>query len=575
MGRRKVVDERNPPPRTLEVTIVAQDPTVLDKRSNDRGRRILRAKVKVPADRLEPGPWGPRFHVVDYDATTGTYLKPAKQTVPVDGADLTDRQMVSDAGFRAWNVYAVAARTLAAFEFALGRPVPWAFGSHQLYLVPTAFAEENAYYAGDDQALFFGYFPERGGRTAYTCLSHDIVAHETTHAILDGLRSGFDLPGLPDQAAFHEGFADVVALLLVFSVPEVVETLIGDPRRKRLNEADVSGDRLARSALLKLGEQLGDAVHVKRGEGLRRSVALEPTTEWRDPANLEWQVPHRRGEILVAAVTHTLVLMWRQRLEALVHGGTLDRQRAAEEGSKSARHLLEMAIRAIDYCPPVDFEYEDFLNAVLVSDAEVAPDDAQNYRGALREAFGRFGIEPAPPPAEALTHQTDRMSFRDFSFQALRADRDEVFRFIWDNAASLGIDPAYHLRVEAVSPSTRIGPNGFVVNETVVNYVQQLGGTAAELRSAAPDLRLPEGLAEDTKIKVYGGGTLIFDQFGVVKHHHAKPLADWDRQSRRLEYLVSQGQSDTRGAIGSSLGVPAGQRFAQIHQSDENSSEEW
>ena len=279
MGANKTV---NPPPRSLEVTIVAQDPSVLDKRSNDRSRRILRAKVKVPADRFEPGPRGPRFHVVDYDATTGRFNKPAAG--PVNADKLTDRQMLEDPAFRAWNVYAVAARTLAAFEFALGRPVPWSFHGHQLFLVPSAFAEENAYYSDDDQALLFGYFPLRSNKS-YSALSHDIVAHETTHAILDGLRSGFDRPGLPDQAAFHEGFADVVALLLVFSVPEVVDVLIGDPRRKRISEDDVSGDRLARTALLKLGEQLGDAIHHNRGDGLRRSVALEPTTEWRDLSN--------------------------------------------------------------------------------------------------------------------------------------------------------------------------------------------------------------------------------------------------------------------------------------------------
>jgi hypothetical protein len=574
MARSRAAGASNPPPRTIEVTIVAQDPSVLDKRSNDRSRRMLRAKVKVPADRFEPGPRGPRFHVVDYDSTTGSFAKPAKLDAIKDVAKLTDRQLLADPDFRAWNVYAVAARTLATFEFALGRPVPWAFNSHQLFLVPSAFAEQNAYYADDDRALFFGYYPQPGGSKAFTCLSHDIVAHETAHAILDGLRTGFDLPALPDQAAFHEGFADVVALLQVFSVPEVVEVLVGDPRRKRLSESEISGETLARTALLKLGEQLGDAVHVKRGEGLRRSVALEPTTQWRDPNNLQWQEPHQRGEILVAAITHTLVLMWRQRLRALVHEGSLDRQRAAEEGARAARHLLEMAIRAIDYCPPVDFDFEDFLHAVLVSDAEVSPDDEQDYRGALREAFGRFGILPVQTQVRG-TGDRPPLSFRDFSFQALRADRDEVFRFIWENAAALDIDTNYHMRVADVIGSTRIGPNGFVVNETVVNYVQQLSATASQLRSGLRKLRLPKALSGNTKVTMYGGGTLIFDQFGVVKHHHAKPLTDWARQSRRLEFLVGQEHRDTRGGVGASLGTPAGQRFALLHQPDVNSSEVW
>ena len=62
----------------------------------------------------------------------------------------------------------------------------------------------------------FGYSAPDGH--TYFCLSHDIVVHETTHALLDGLRDSFIEPSSPDQAAFHEGFADIVALLSVFSL---------------------------------------------------------------------------------------------------------------------------------------------------------------------------------------------------------------------------------------------------------------------------------------------------------------------------------------------------------------------
>jgi len=89
-----------------------------------------------------------------------------------------------------WQHFTIPAEALteATFEEGLGRRVPWAFRGHQLYLIPRAFPELNAYYSPEDGAIFFGYLPLDGGAELQTCLSHDVVGHETTHAVLDGLR---------------------------------------------------------------------------------------------------------------------------------------------------------------------------------------------------------------------------------------------------------------------------------------------------------------------------------------------------------------------------------------------------
>lgn len=72
-------------PRIHRLTIVAQDP---DVRREDG--RILTALAPVPVDRLEPGPRGHRFHVVDYDATDRKLVKPVADLCDpaVKGADI-------------------------------------------------------------------------------------------------------------------------------------------------------------------------------------------------------------------------------------------------------------------------------------------------------------------------------------------------------------------------------------------------------------------------------------------------------------------------------------------------------
>ena len=328
----RFVDTRTPEAarRARKMTIVAQDPSVTDAKG-----RIVVAQVDVPVDLLEPGPRGQRFHVVDYDATRGELRPPVDLRDPASPraerpwsyldrfAGARDSVLVSDFEFHAQNVYAIAARTLAAFEQALGRRLAWAFGGHQLFLVPHAFSEANAYYAGDDRGVFFGYL-ELPGRTIQTCLSHDIVAHEVTHAVLDGLRPHLIEPGLPDQAAFHEAFADIVALLSVFSVGPLVETVLGKADvRGRISAKGVTRAQLERSALIGLAEQFGEATSGVRGSALRRSLELEPSDAWR--RDLAFEEPHRRGEVVVAAIMRALVSMWARRVAALVHGGGLDR----------------------------------------------------------------------------------------------------------------------------------------------------------------------------------------------------------------------------------------------------------
>jgi hypothetical protein len=112
-----------------------------------------------------------------------------------------------------------------------------------------------------------------------------------------------------------------------------------------------------------------------------------------------------------------------------------------------------------------------------------------------------------------------------------------------------------------------------VVAETVAEYIQFLEGTPAGL-SRAIGLRVPKAVPSGTRVRVLGGGTIVFDQFGRAKYHHRKDIRDVRRQQQRLSYLVRNGLADD-DSLGVSDGMPAGQRFAILHQPDADPRETW
>jgi hypothetical protein len=580
---------RPPQPRTRKLTIIAQDPGV--RITNGAKQNILRAAVDVPAEELAPGPWGYRVQVIDYDASSDTLWKPfdySKQKVDGEGydpyVDVSDARLLSDPQFHQQNVYAIVMRILARFEFALGRRVSWSFGGHQLKVAPHAFADANAFYSKDDECLLFGYFADpkhlEGGKRArpgegivFTCLSHDVVAHETTHALVDGLRRRYTDPSSADQAAFHEGLADVIALLSVFALKEVMAALLKDVQSYGV-------ESLRNTALFKMAEEMGTVVSQVRGSTLRHSVALEPNSKW--IADPEFAEPHRRGEILVAAMLNSLVHIWAARIEGLRRDedGRIDVQRVVEEGQRAADYLLTMAIRAIDYCPPVHLEFGDYLSAMLTADREIRPDDSlYQFRPHLLASFAAFGIPPASkagadepgiwcaPEREAK----GTISYDRIHFEPMQRDRDEVFRFVWENRRALGLREDAYSEVQSVRPCVRVGEDGFVLRETVAEYVQILRLTADELAEES-GVRLPPAaqLPRTQEIFLHGGGTVIFDEYGRLKYHIHNHLNGEDgriaaRQIKRVRYLAESGhflQRPPRPAVAT---ASRRQPFAQMH----------
>lgn len=338
------------------MSVIAQTPP------SERAATSSWLKWRVPAEYLREGPIGYRVQVVDFDATTrtfhGAHNLPATYEQEPASWKAGNPSIVSNLRFHAQNTYALIMKTLARFEFALGRRIGWSFDTHQLKVAPHGMADANAFYAPEVEGLVFGYFEGASAKRVYTCLSHDIIVHETTHALLDALRERYMDPSTPDLGAFHE----------VFFLPEVVEhllTLGGHSGQVVLvvKRKDVKPDALRDSALFGLADEMGSELEGVRGEPLRASAKLVASKSLKDTP--EFLEPHRRGELFVAAVLHGFIKAWSARI---LSSGTQEPKqfplkRVAEEGANIAYTLATMWIRAIDYVPPVHPEFGDALSA--------------------------------------------------------------------------------------------------------------------------------------------------------------------------------------------------------------------
>ena len=319
MGKRYLA----PPVRKLRV--YAFDPQTASERASVG---YAYATISLPweelwEDKLESGPINEYLEVIDVDPASRQFYEPV---------DLNDPHLLAQDGltpsegnpqFHQQMVFAVAMKVIRLFERAMGRKVIWApqwnarrnkyEPVQKLRVYPHALREANAYYSMAKRALLFGYFrstnASAGASWVFTALSHDIIAHETTHAVLDGLHRRYAEATSVDSLAFHEAFADIVALFSHFALTEAVYAHI-QGRGGELDQA---------SLLSGLASQFAAATTGRAS--LRQYVGRPP-----DPDLLVQTTEcHERGGILVAAVFDAFMTIYRARTEDLMRIGGMAR----------------------------------------------------------------------------------------------------------------------------------------------------------------------------------------------------------------------------------------------------------
>jgi hypothetical protein len=288
----------------------------------------------------------------------------------------------------------------------------------------------------------------------------------------------------------------------------------------------------AANPLVELARQFGEARGMNRG--LRSALGSTP-----DPRKLRRVLePHARGSILVAAVFDAYFSIYVRRTADLFRiyragGGDPDTaglpgplaSRLADEASRTADIFFTICVRALDYCPPVDITFGDFLRAVITADIDLHPVDPLGIRDALMQGFRRRGIVPDSarffsegaiawpraawmglPPVKGLEFGDPNGLTRPE--QAHNAAALEAYFSEAPVLKKLGLDPAQRPRIASFHPVFRVNPDGSLRTDMVVELVQWR------------DARFDDDNPELGSFRLRGGATVIIAKPTPAERRH-------------------------------------------------------
>lgn len=579
-------------------------------------------------DDLLPGPVGEYIEVIDVDPASGCCYAPVDLNHPYLLLNRGLAPSETNPQFHQQMAYAVAMNTIEHFESALGRVAMW--GPRRIEMVvgkqtkireeyvqrlriyPHALRTANAFYSPDRKALLMGYFyttTEVSGtavpdRVVFATLSHDIIAHEISHALLDGLHRRFREPTNPDVLAFHEAFSDIVALFQHFTVPQALKHQIARTR------GDLSKQNLLGQLAVEFGNATGRYGALRDSIGtIVRKDGEEPQWVPRKPSRRDYPNAtrsHDRGAVLVAAVFSAFLQIYQQRSADLIRLATQGTgnlpegdipvdlvERLAQEASKVARQVLRICIRALDYCPPVDPTFGDYLRALVTADSHYMPNDVWGYRTAFVAAFRERGIfptdvkhmspaslvwEPPPLPLANIAGVLRKMKLG----WDLNADRKVAYETSRDNAKEMQHWLAEKTEIsdaelDALGLTREIGAKTIAGVEGELRPIEVHSVRPAQ--RAGPDDRthsdLVIGITQSFRPKgggrFRGGCTLMVDlEKGVVRYFIRKRCDNSERLTAQQNFMSSlradSGESARTNYFGSS--VQGDEPFAALHRAE-------
>ena len=310
--------------------------------------------------------------------------------------------------FDAVHTFAVVRQTLTMYQRALSAagdamPLPWQWNSStdttplqvHPYGLPNVM---NAFYSRSQGCLKFGDFvPSGESARVYTCRSFDIVAHETGHAVLDGLKPQWlqaDNP--PQTGGLHEAFGDLTAIFLALSQLDQCEAVVAQTKA-HLHDKTFLAD---------IAEQFG--------------LALGSTTGLRNADNdltlsQAGTEVHALSQVFTGAVYDILA-------DAFAFERHPELEDCASVLHRTAGWLRGLVLRALVAAPDVAATYADVANEMLRLAAEDGKPQA--YLDFIRDRFAlREVLDVAAPQAGTPDARTPDARMPDAPAPSVPAQR--------------------------------------------------------------------------------------------------------------------------------------------------------
>jgi hypothetical protein len=497
----------------MPIDVYLQDPHVAKE---NKGIDFAVINLCCEPDLMD-GPTSARIAVVDYDADTGKLEKPAKWDAKTKRfvfnykgkPEPITRNRCTEFQFHQVNVWAIIQSALDIYEatWVLGRSAPWAFEGNRLIVVPHAGYMANAFYDRSSKSIQFYYFGTKDKR-GYTCLSHDIIAHETGHAILDGLRPGYIEDSSLQTTAFHEFVADLTAIVTSLLNNEL-RWMVADEFLHNLSSDPI---KASLSIVSSLAEEFGR--YAMDRPYLRSAESPNTVTKLKEKDNTN---PYDWSEVLTGAMFD-------------IFKGIVAKYLVKELKSKkkaSAKQALlfavnrfrRLALQPLDYLPPVDVQFSDYAQAVLRADQLVDPADEDGYRDIIRKSFSKRGIV-CPVKEE----EQDEPDFYAYDMERMSRSRTDAYHFLNENRRQLCIPAEQDIEVvDLYQTSKTVIGEGKLPREVVIQY-----GWREDVELIGSDL----GPLAETTASLLCGGTLVFDNRGNVLFCIRKPGAGVQTISR-------------------------------------------